>query len=337
MRATVLLIGLTVMACEQVAVGPDATTGLDGADVGPTFVPISVVDTNPPPNYFGVWGSGPNDVYLVGERGLIVHYDGTSWTTESSTGADDLRSISGFAGDRTYDVWAVGLSGRIMHLSLDPTTTTPQPRVWVPERAGTRADLSGVAAGRDRVVAVGVGGVVLERTEATGWAQVPSDTAERLNGVWIARNGEDAVAVGNLGAIIRRTGGTWARERVTGLVTQLNEVWGTAPDQLLIVGLDGTVLRSSGTEWEALEGAPRVNLRDVAGISVGNAFIVGMSGTLAALSGREISLVADASVNRLEAVWGTMMQLDAGVADGGPTEKPLFYVVGVSGTVLVGP
>jgi len=26
-----------------------------------------------------LWGSGPNDVFAAGEKGTIVHYDGTRW------------------------------------------------------------------------------------------------------------------------------------------------------------------------------------------------------------------------------------------------------------------
>ncbi len=325
-----------LFACERGSTIPGLDAGVSASDGAPVFLPIKITELEPAPNLFAVWGTGPNDVYVVGERGYIAHYDGVSWATETTTATEDLRSVSGVVAGRSYDVWAVGMSGRVLRLHLDLEAMPPTPRRWVFESAQTNVDFSAVAAGRNRVVAVGVGGAISEWTEAAGWQAVASNTLERLNGVWVSGDGEEGVAVGNLGTIVRRSAGAWARQRVAGLVQQLNEVWGTSVDSLLIVGLDGTVLRSAGTEWETVEGAPRVNLRDVAGLNVNSAYIVGMSGVLVALTGSELAVVPDASGYRLEGVWGTMLQLDAGV-DGGPAEKPLYYVVGVSGTALVGP
>jgi hypothetical protein len=55
---------------------------------------------------YGVWGSGPSDVYIVGDKGAIYHYDGTSWTSQSS-GITEFDLV-GIWGSGPSDLFAVG-------------------------------------------------------------------------------------------------------------------------------------------------------------------------------------------------------------------------------------
>lgn len=48
---------------------------------------------------FKVWGTGPNDVYAVGSKGVILHWDGVVWTQEGSGTGEDLISLFGVGGD----------------------------------------------------------------------------------------------------------------------------------------------------------------------------------------------------------------------------------------------
>jgi len=68
-------------------------------------------------NFFGVWGAAAGDVWAVGNggatadpsqwTGLLVHFDGTAWTSVPTPGLSipGLRSICGRGPD---DVWATG-------------------------------------------------------------------------------------------------------------------------------------------------------------------------------------------------------------------------------------
>jgi uncharacterized repeat protein (TIGR01451 family) len=60
----------------------------------------------------GVWGSNGQDVFAVGEWGLILHYDGTSWT-DQLTGS--WPHLHGVWGGGPGDVFAVGEGGSILH------------------------------------------------------------------------------------------------------------------------------------------------------------------------------------------------------------------------------
>ena len=59
-----------------------------------------------------VWGSGPSDVFAVGDVGTIVHYDGTGWSVMSS---GTHRCLAGVWGSSASDVFVVGSYGTILH------------------------------------------------------------------------------------------------------------------------------------------------------------------------------------------------------------------------------
>jgi cysteine-rich repeat protein len=103
-----------------------------------------------PQRLLGVWGSGPNDVFAVGESGAIIHYDGTTWTPQASGVTEGLASVWG-AGPE--DVYAVGDGGTILH--YDGLS-------WSPTRGGTTVYLAGAWGERGQVISVGESGTVRE-------------------------------------------------------------------------------------------------------------------------------------------------------------------------------
>ena len=69
----------------------------------------TAVRTNTLAPLWGVWGSGPNDVWAVGEMGTIVHWNGVVWAPVASGGVTNtLRAVWGTGPN---NVWAVGERG----------------------------------------------------------------------------------------------------------------------------------------------------------------------------------------------------------------------------------
>jgi photosystem II stability/assembly factor-like uncharacterized protein len=60
----------------------------------------------------GVWGSSSSDVFVVGDGGTILHYDGSAWSAMNS-GTEE--SFNGVWGSSSSDVFAVGSDGIILH------------------------------------------------------------------------------------------------------------------------------------------------------------------------------------------------------------------------------
>lgn len=72
------------------------------------------------PSLQSVWGTAVDDVFAVGEGGVILHYDGSSWSPQASGTAADLFEVSGSS---STDVYAVGRGSLVLH--YDGTDWTP--------------------------------------------------------------------------------------------------------------------------------------------------------------------------------------------------------------------
>ena len=96
--------------------GDSASTGafgtvahFDGTTWSPSTLPA---DAGPIPTgantygLHGVWGSGPNDVWIVGDSGTLRHYDGSGWT-------DFGESPDGNTAAPLVAVWGSGIQQRL--------------------------------------------------------------------------------------------------------------------------------------------------------------------------------------------------------------------------------
>src|SRR5260221_12930361 len=91
--------------------------GKDRGSSGPTATqpPASTTSTiaaSTKEDLRGVWGSGPADVWAVGNHGTILHFDGRVSTLSKSGTVENLTSIHGTGPN---DVWAGGQEGTILH------------------------------------------------------------------------------------------------------------------------------------------------------------------------------------------------------------------------------
>jgi photosystem II stability/assembly factor-like uncharacterized protein len=59
----------------------------------------------------GVWGTSPTDVFAVGDDGIILHFDGKSWTKMDSGSTSHLYGVWGISSNSVY---AVGNYGTIL-------------------------------------------------------------------------------------------------------------------------------------------------------------------------------------------------------------------------------
>lgn len=178
----------------------------------------------------GMWGTGPDCIYAVGDEGLILHFDGLGWQRMASGTQSALYGLWGLERDRLlapgdfglmlryngsewtefnvgtesflYSVWgdsltniyAVGLSGTLAHFNGQR---------WQQMATRLREDLlsvSGSAAAG--AFAVGTRGCVL-RLENEQWLTEPSGSDAGLRGVCATQSGT-VYAVGDRGTILRR-------------------------------------------------------------------------------------------------------------------------------------
>jgi hypothetical protein len=122
-----------------------------------------------------VWGTGPGDVWAVGDDGMIRRHTSGSWSSWSKVSAPTGEDLRGVWGSGAGDVWAVGQNGVVLKWGGSS---------WSKVSSGTSADLHGVWAGSATDVwAVGNSGTIVHH-DGSGWSKSHSGTIAHLFGVW---------------------------------------------------------------------------------------------------------------------------------------------------------
>jgi photosystem II stability/assembly factor-like uncharacterized protein len=136
---------------------------------------------------FKVWGTSASNVYAVGSRGIILHYNGTTWRQELSGTARDLISLWGTGPD---DILVAGGRANGILVRWDGDT-------WTDRVLEGEPGMNGVWMAPDgRATVVGVQGRILS-VAPKSFDYTRDNTSNRtlLHGVWGAPNGH-RVAVG---------------------------------------------------------------------------------------------------------------------------------------------
>ncbi len=216
------------------------------------------------PSYYlnSIWGNGEGDVYAVGWRDMVLHYDGQEWESLRSLGSTSAN-LNGIWGDAVGNLYVVGNEGRILHYDgFD----------WTSMDSGTSADLSAVwgLSARD-VFAVGADGVVLHFDGDT-WNSIDSGTDVTLHGV--VGNGIVVFAVGDEGTILRLThNGAFQVAEIT--TNDLLSIGGCLQSGLCAVGDAGTILRYDGSNWKAERSGTLRDFVAVRGTADGQLIVAG--------------------------------------------------------------
>ncbi len=160
------------------AVGGDTSNGVPTVlrDTGAGFETVVLPDLERPgvQVFFKVWGSSGSDVYVVGQKGAVLHWDGTELTEQLIGIGEDLIGVWGTGPDRVVTVggrrnaqaalWD-GAEWRVLDLARHP-------------------GLNGVWLDDDTVHVVGIDGVVGTIDFVTGTESISSiDTPVALHAV----------------------------------------------------------------------------------------------------------------------------------------------------------
>lgn len=138
-----------------------------------------------------IWGADDSNIWALGDQGTIFRWDGASWSVEHR--AD--QPLYGLHGSDVRNVWAVGARGTV--LKYDG-------RSWAPEQSGTSRDLHDVrVCNALSVLAVGKWGGLLRKSDP-GWQMRSISPTQALGAVWC--DGAFNVWVAS------RSGQTWYNE-----------------------------------------------------------------------------------------------------------------------------
>ncbi|MGB5831400.1 MAG: hypothetical protein WBG92_05345 [Thiohalocapsa sp.] len=208
-RSDPRISGWTPVAAPVAAPGP-----------GPAAVRYTTGDDAVQCVLWGIWASGPDRVFVVGDDGIVLRWNGLDWTREPSDTGLPLHAVWG---NPDGEVIAVGWMGAICHR---------QDGIWRQVRGGT-VDLGS--------------GRYLNRRDNLPLFGVCGDASGR---VW---------AAGDHGRLLRYDGNCWI-EQTSGVDTHLRGVLGLADGSLLACGHQGLILQRDGDAWHPMETGTRANL-----------------------------------------------------------------------------
>ncbi len=153
-----------------------------------TMVDDLPVGIDPEEMFFKVWGTSASDVWVIGDMGSVLHFDGADWTrtalpdnprlvTLSGSGPDDIVVVGGVTAGLVYQ-----RSGAAWE-DVSPTGSAPLNGVFVTP--------GGQAA------AAGLFGTALERV-GSAWVSLPlAETLWDWHGIWIDEAGTVYTAGGD--------------------------------------------------------------------------------------------------------------------------------------------
>jgi hypothetical protein len=242
-----------------------------------------------------LWGFSSNDIYAVGEVGLILHYDGSTWTRMSSPTQMHLRGVWGTAGDNVY---AVGDGCAILHFDGGSWSLEACP--------APNAELRGIwGSGPHDIWAVGMYGVLLHG-DGVSWTRVDLGTESNLEAVH-GTSDANVYAVGHAyyrSVVLHFDGSAWSSTPVSN-VGALGGVWVAADNHVFVTAPSGVLIHNDGSGWRSVSVGYNVGSgKGIWGSHSANVYAAYDDGYIARYDGI-YARSTRVSLNRLYDVWGT--------------------------------
>jgi hypothetical protein len=234
----------------------------------------SVLTATAPIDFYGLWASGPDDVWVTGDR--VRHWDGATWTDRSPT-ANVSFKIRGSAAD---DVWVSLANGgnrdSLWHWNGAGWEDRSPPNL--PEGPFTVADIWPVSStdvwvtGAWWISTSGggftFGGAVLQHWNGSDWSRVFVAGNPIFSSFW--GSAADDIWATSGTAIFHFDGATWSQASLptTGSVFRL---WGSCATDVWAIGSRG--LHFDGGSWATDPTMPTDGISAIGGTSANDIWI----------------------------------------------------------------
>ena len=262
--------GATEAGTKEASVTPDAASSQHWKEFS----------YKPAGKLYGVGGKSATEVYAVGQKGLILKYNGTTWATMTNpvTSSPDLYAVRPW---QSY-MYAAGaqvilyLSGTNWNKGYTYTTSTYYNfrDIWGPSSSY-------------RMWGVGEMGYYMSyknsSSPSSSWSSIYMGSSKlkvSLYGVW-GTSEKNIWAVGEKGTIFRCKGSSsctsssyWNTE-TSGTTSNLRAIHGFSDKDVFAVGYDGVILHYDGSKWSKMTTNTSTYFQGVWGSSPTNVFAVG--------------------------------------------------------------
>ena len=116
--------------------------------------------------FYGIWGSSANNIFVVGQPGVILQYDGSIWKQETNLNkAVGEKAITAVWGAGANNVYACGHDGLILNYNGSS---------WSQISSGTSKNLYDIGPYLDGTVYCGGEEGVLRRLQGGSWVDTPN-------------------------------------------------------------------------------------------------------------------------------------------------------------------
>jgi hypothetical protein len=218
--------------------------------------------------------------------------DGWEWQGPASQG----KALYGVWGNSSSDAFAVGEDGVILHYDGSE---------WTAMDSGVTDDINDVwASGTNDVYAVTQNGDILHY-DGGGWTSTASGTSY-LYGIW-GTGPSDIFATGYM-SVVHYDGTSWTT--MTGLPTvpgMLLDAWGSASDDVFVVGVFGAIIHYDGTDWTQMDSGYSGANEDIWGVwgtASNDVYAASRMGVLK-YDGIDWSLMSGSEVGDYRDIWGS--------------------------------
>ncbi len=271
-------------------------------------------------DFHGVWGPASDEVYVVGNHGLVLHYRDDAWVREAE-GLVDATLLKVWGIDDL--VFAAGESGTLLMRDADG---------WQVIETSINRDILEIWGQRpDRVFAVGRDGAVMMfdgntwRTTRT-LAKTPSLTALVADDEGILR------AVDRNGRLWRYSDQAWLETATVPNEEHINASWAAGPNELYTAMANGTILRFADNRWSTVLATPMTpSLHGIWGTSDGTLYAVGNDSTVVEVdpdgSARAVALPPETPSRTLHDIWGSADDQLFVVGDTDPNDPEALGVI----------
>jgi hypothetical protein len=305
-RATGACLGLIAVVLTGSLLGCGARPVPIFGDAGPRCA-WRPLDIGLRTNVTGIWGTGPDDVYVSAEEDVLMHFDGSRWkrlTLPPELPGDPGKFTTIGPGRGAPLVFNAGVAKREAHgwrvlatqhigCSLVGGIETSQGQVYVGCR---RADIYRIDAGKwkrvyqggaffqefhelpgGRLVVGGAGGSLV-RFDGTTWAEMPIDASLSSPGIW-APNDREFYALENglpHGRVYRYRGDSRELVLDSGLPWGTVGIWGSSATDIHVVGRG--VWHYDGGSWRQVRHHPDEGYTNVWGTGPEHIYAGGSTG-----------------------------------------------------------
>ena len=225
---------------------------------------------------YGVTIVAEDDIWAAGANGTMIRWDGSAWRTLPTGSTRHFSRPLVLAPD---DVYVTGTLGLLMHYDGTGWAVVPPPPWAITEDLQTM-----LAFDPTTIWIVGASGLIIRYHADTGvWERMTSGTAEALYSIWGSAPDDIWVAGGMaLGDVLLHwNGSAWTRRMDAPILDThgLNGLSGNRPDNIMVHGRSGALLRWNGASWRPMEGGVTASLWAVSGSSSQDVFVVGTADT----------------------------------------------------------